>query len=200
MPSTRPRVRLLPEQRRAAILDAARGIALEHGLENVTLRAVADRLDVASGLATYYFPSVEALLAEAFAGLVSEEYDAVFSPAPATDPLGRLAAVLRRTVDSTRDEVSLVWIDAWHLASRRPLLRAQVARQSERWVAGLAALIAAVPGTPDAETAARRIMAVVDGLMVQLVQRATIDGATVEELVFLVAETELGLPRGSLAS
>jgi hypothetical protein len=46
---------------------------------------------------------------------------------------------------------------------------------------------------------AGRSIAVIDGLSVQSVMRGAIDYGSVRELVFLVAERELGLERGTLS-
>ncbi|MFE6993528.1 TetR/AcrR family transcriptional regulator, partial [Streptomyces pharetrae] len=68
MPSSVPRKRTRkdPAARRAEIVDAAAGVALREGLECVTLRRVAEELDVRPGLISHYFPSADDLVAEAF--------------------------------------------------------------------------------------------------------------------------------------
>ncbi|WP_449341177.1 TetR family transcriptional regulator, partial [Streptomyces canarius] len=72
----RKRVRKDPAARRAEIVAAAAAVALTEGLECVTLRRIAEELDVRPGLISHYFPSVEDLVAEAFADAATAEIDA----------------------------------------------------------------------------------------------------------------------------
>ena len=53
--------------------------------------------------------------------------------------------------------------------------------------------------SPEPRVSAGRSIAVIDGLSVQSVMRSAIDYASVRELVFLVAERELGLESGTLS-
>ena len=185
-------------------MSAATRIALQDGLDQVTLRRIAVELGVVGSLVSHYFPSVDDLLAEAFAGAAVAELEEIFAEVDrAETPLERLRLLLRRLVDDERDEISTLWIDAWHAGRRRPALNAEVARQTETWNDRLAALVEAGRDAGQFEsdnvrTAAARIMAVVDGLSVQATIRGTIDYESVEELVFVVAESELGLPRHTL--
>lgn len=185
-------------------MSAATRIALQDGLDQVTLRSIAVDLGVVGSLVSHYFPSVDDLLAEAFAGAAVAELEEIFAAVDqAETPLERLRLLLRRLVDDERDEISTLWIDAWHAGRRRPALNAEVARQTEAWNDRLAVLVEAGREagqfeTDNVRTAAARIMAVVDGLSVQATMRGTIDYESVEELVFVVAESELGLPRHTL--
>jgi AcrR family transcriptional regulator len=198
------RVRRSAEDRRAEIVSAATRIALNDGLDQVTLRSIAVELGVVGSLVSHYFPAVDDLLAVAFAGAAAAELEEIFSEVDrAGTPLGRLRLLLGRLVADERDDISTLWIDAWHAGRRRPALNAAVAHQTEAWNHRLAALLEAGREagqfeTGNVRTAAARIMAVVDGLSVQTTIRGTIDYESVEQLVFVVAESELGLTRGSL--
>jgi AcrR family transcriptional regulator len=198
------RVRRSAADRRAEIVDAATRLALAKGLDHVTLRSVADELDVAGSLVSHYFPSVDELLAEAFATAAQEELDAIFGEVePIESPREALAQLLRRLVDDQRDAISTLWIDAWHAGRRRPAVNAEVARLTAAWNERLTDLVergraARQLRTDNPRGCAARIMAVVDGLTVQAVIRGTIDYEAVEDLVFAVAESELGLRRGTL--
>ncbi|HET7734476.1 MAG TPA: TetR family transcriptional regulator C-terminal domain-containing protein [Nocardioidaceae bacterium] len=193
------RVRRSAEDRRAEIVSAATRLALSQGLDQVTLRSVAEELDVVGSLVSHYFPSVDQLLAEAFAGAAQAELDEVFAEVEAIEtPRDALARLLRRLVDEERDAISTLWVDAWHAGRRRPAVNEKVAEYTEAWNARLASLIERGGFDTDSRRSAARIMAVVDGLTVQAVIRGTIDYEAVEELVFSVAETELGLRRGTL--
>ena len=61
------------QQTRAAILEAALELFREHGYENTTMRAIADRAGVALGNAYYYFHSKEHLI-QAFYQRTHEEH------------------------------------------------------------------------------------------------------------------------------
>jgi len=203
-PQRKVRVRRTAENRRAEIVDCARRIALSQGLDHVTLRSVADDLGVTGGLVSHYFPAVDGLLAEAFGVAAAAECDETFAELEAIDSSReRLATLLQRLVDSTRGDLSNLWIDAWHAAKRRPALADEVERQTEQWVDRLAELLEQGRDegqfhTGDPRTTALRIMAVIDGLSVQVTQRGTIDYESVAQLAFRIAEIELGLAPGTL--
>ena len=198
------RVRRSPADRRAEILDAATRLALGRGLDHVTLRSIAEELGVAGSLVSHYFPAVDELLAEVFGGAARAELDQVFGQVEQLDSArDQLAGFLQRLTDSERDAISALWMDAWHAGRRRPALADEVSRQTSLWTERLAALVqrgraAGEFDTTDPRATAARIMAVVDGLTVQASLRDTIDYESVEQLVFQVAEREVGLPPGSL--
>jgi len=203
-PQQKVRVRRTAEDRRAEIVAAATRLALADGLGQVTLRSVADDLGITGGLVSHYFPSVDGLLAEAFGVAAGSECEEAFAALVAIDsPADRLSPLLHRLVDSARDDLAALWIDAWHAAKRRPALNDEVVRQTERWVERLAELLedgrkAGEFHTHDPRRTAVRIMALIDGLSVQVTQRGTIDYESVAELVFRLAETELDLAPGAL--
>lgn len=198
------RVRRSPADRRAEILDAAVRLALGHGLDQVTLRRIAEELGVAGSLVSHYFPVVDELLAQVFAEAARTELEQVFAEVERLEsPREQLAGLLQRLVDSERDAISALWMDAWHAGRRRPALADEVNRQTSLWTERLTALVqrgcaAGQFDTTDPRATAARIMAVVDGLTVQASMRGTIDYESVEQLVFQVAEREVGLPPGSL--
>ena len=67
------RTRKSPTERSAEIIDAATELARDQGLSALTLRAVAERAGVASGLIAHYHPSMEDLVARVYSDLVSAE-------------------------------------------------------------------------------------------------------------------------------
>ena len=200
------RVRRSAEDRRAEIVAAATQQALSGGLDLVTLRSVADELGVVSSLVSHYFPSVDTLLAEAFAGAAGGELDEIFADVDrAASPLEGFRRLLTATVAAEeRDQISMLWIDAWHVARRRPALYDEVSHQMSRWLDLSTGLVeagcrAGQFTSSEPRVSAGRIIAVIDGLSVQSVMRGAIDYASVRELVFLVAERELGLETGTLS-
>lgn len=196
------RIRRSAADRRVEIVQAATRIALKEGLDQVTLRRVAEDLGVTGSLVSHYFPAVDDLLAEAFSAAAEAELDETFG-ALDPEPLAALRGYVTALVDQERDGMNTLWVDAWHASRRRPALNEAVRRLTDAWNGRLADLLArgAADGAfacPDPRVSAARIMAVVDGLTVHTVMRETLDYSSIEELVFLVTESELGLAPGAL--
>lgn len=192
------------EDRRAEIVAAAGALALSDGLESLTLRRVAEALGVVPGLVNHYFPAVDDLVAEAFGTAAAAELDGVLAAVDAASgPVARMRRLVAELVADDRDAISLLWIDAWHAARRRPVLRGEVTRQMLAWRDRIAGLVHAgvAEGAfrcADPTAAAVRILAVVDGLSVQAVMRSGADHAAVRELLVRTAERELALDPGAL--
>src|SRR5690349_14446356 len=109
------RSRKRPEERRAEIVDAAAAIALEQGMERITLRAVAERLGVRPGLITHYFPAAEDLVVEAFTRAALAERERFF-PADSGSPLHRLAHFIDHIQRGLSSSLARLWLNAQHLA------------------------------------------------------------------------------------
>jgi len=130
--------------RRAEIADAAEAIARAEGLSAVTMRAVAARAEVTPTLVVHHVDSMDQLVADAFTRVVAAELTEVVALASAvTDAGARLDAALDTVLDGARDEVTLVWVEAWALGRRNALLAAAVREQMDAWRAFFAALIQA---------------------------------------------------------
>jgi len=192
-------------ERRAEIVAAACEIALADGLDSVTLRRVADTLGVVPGLVSHYFPAADGLVAEAFADVMTHDRDQTFAMIEAAAPgiLDQLRELLRYMVSDERDQISLLWLDAWHGARHRPALQAALVTQMQAWDSRLAGLVAAGAGTGEFRTAdplraARRILATIDGLTVVAAIRSAVEDSGVGDLVIATAERELGLSAGQL--
>jgi len=178
-----------PEERRTEIVQAASVLALAEGLESLTLRRVADALGVVPGLVNHYFRSVEDLVAEAFAVAAYGETSAVFRMVEQeTTALERMRALIALLVTPDRDDISLLWLDAWQASRQRPALHAAVSEQMLVWQQRVADLISAGVAdgafrAKDPPAAATRLMAVVDGLSVHAAMRSPGDYAVVRALV-----------------
>jgi AcrR family transcriptional regulator len=94
--------------RRRRILEAAVALASKGGFEQMQMRAVADRADVALGTLYRYFPSKIHLLVCAL-GLQLEEVRAAFDrrPIPGDTPADRVMFVLGRTTRSLQRDPNL---------------------------------------------------------------------------------------------
>ena len=191
-------------ERRIEIVQAASVLALAEGLESLTLRRVADALGVVPGLVNHYFRSVEDLVAEAFAVAAYGETSAVFRLVEEEGTaLERMRALIGLLVTPDRDDISLLWLDAWQASRQRPALHAAVTQQMLVWQQRVADLISAgvadgVFRADDPPAAATRLMAVVDGLSVHAAMRSPVDYAVVRQLVIESTERDLGLRPGEL--
>lgn len=164
--ATSLRTRKRPEERREEILSHAASIALEEGLERITLRAVADRLGVRPGLITHYFPAAEDLVIDAFTRAAVLEREQFF-PTAGT-PLQRLARFVGHIESGASLPLARLWLNARHLSRFSPALNAALDTQDALDRARLTAIIedgVASGDFPnaDAEPACIRIFIAVDG-------------------------------------
>lgn len=141
-PARKTTVRKTPAQRRAEVTAAAHAIALEQGLDAITLRAVAARMGVASGLVAHYAPSMDELVAATFGEIVSAELCDVVALVQRVEPaVRRLGILLDTLLDGSRDDVTLLWVQAWGMGARGEALAARVRREMDDWQAAIAAEI-----------------------------------------------------------
>lgn len=155
------------EERREEILSAAAAIAVEDGLERITLRAVADRLGVRPGLITHYFPAVEDLVVEAFERAAVLERERFF-PSMNGRPFERLAHFLGHIERGASVALARLWLNARHLVRFMPGLERALREQDALDHARLRALLeegVAVGdfADVDVEAACVRIFIAIDG-------------------------------------
>ncbi|WP_341953046.1 TetR family transcriptional regulator C-terminal domain-containing protein [Salinibacterium sp. TMP30] len=123
-----------PRERTAQIEAAARALALDAGLAAVTLRAVAKRVGVASGLVARYAPSMDALVASTFQGIVETEIAEVQQfLASKPSPAACLVALVDTLLDQSRDDVTVIWVEAWGIGRRNATLALVVRQQMDAW-------------------------------------------------------------------
>ncbi|WP_404431000.1 TetR family transcriptional regulator C-terminal domain-containing protein [Microbacterium lacus] len=194
--------RRAPAQRRAQIADAARDLARDEGLSAVTMRAVATRAGVTPALVAHYAPSMDALVADTFATIVGDELDeldAMTTDGPAVE---RLATLLGTLLDGSRDDVTLVWVEAFAMGRRSEQLAEAVRDHMDRWQKALHYLIddGISEGDfriDDAADAAWQLLGMIDGLNAQALVRW--GGASDRSLLLRRAvEGMFGLSRGAL--
>ncbi|KAB1662418.1 TetR family transcriptional regulator [Pseudoclavibacter chungangensis] len=202
--ATTPRVRLSPDERRSEIAEAAKRIALRDGIGALTLRQVAAGAGVTPALVAHYAPSMEELVADTFATVVGAELAELESlVADVSDASERLRLLLHTLLDGRRDDVTLVWVQAWALGGRNDVLAARVREHMDAWQAFIARTIelgirddAFPPG--DAGEAAWQILGMIDGVNAQSLVRWRDDGERFR-LMLRAVEGVLGLPAGALA-
>lgn len=162
--------RLPPEERDRSILEGAIGLARESGLEALTMRAVAARVGVTPALVAHYRPGMDAFLADVFGVIVGVERDEVMAAfdtaAPVRDGLQRMIETL---LDGRRDDVTLVWVQAWALGTRNDALAARVRSEMDLWQSALEAHLARAVESGElaparTETAAWLLLAMIDGM------------------------------------
>ncbi|MFJ7200624.1 MULTISPECIES: TetR/AcrR family transcriptional regulator [unclassified Streptomyces] len=198
------RTRKLPGERRAEIVRTAAHIALEEGLERITLRRVADELGVRPGLIGHYFPAVENLVSEAFSHAATEERASLLPCEERGLPAdARLARFLVRLTDGEYRDLSRLWLNARHLSRFKPGLRSAVRAQESETRTALTDLIeegrlAGVFTTGDAPGAALHILVTVDGLGAYANDDAQVEHPALDDMAIATAERLLGLAGGSL--
>jgi AcrR family transcriptional regulator len=161
------RLRKRPEERRDEILAAAATIAIEEGLERITLRAVAERLGVRPGLITHYFPAADDLVVRAFARAAEAERERFF-PSGGGGPIERLAHFLHHIETGASQPLARLWLNARHLSRFRPALNDELEKQDALDRARLVSVIrdgveAGDFEETDAEAAGIRILIAIDG-------------------------------------
>jgi len=192
-----------PAERRAELSAAARDVALADGLAAVTLRGVAARAGVAPALVAHYHPAMDELVASAFRAVVAAELDEVRGLlAPVGGPTARLAALLRTLLDGTREDVTLVWVEAWALGRRNEALAAAVRDEMDAWQALILSVIGDGVATgefrpDDPAQAAWQLLGMIDGLNAQALVRWGAGGERGPALARAV-EGMLGVERGTL--
>ena len=203
-PTRKKAARKSPAERAAEIADGAHDLALEQGLSAVTLRAVAARIDVAPALVAHYEPDMQALIASTFASIVAAELaevDALVAGLPS--PRERLAAMLATLLDGSRDDVTVIWVEAWAMGRRNEALAASVRDEMDAWQAMIRGVVEAGVASGEFETddpaaAAWQLLGMIDGLNAQALVRWG-DAADRGSLISHAVEGMLGLERGALA-
>ncbi|WP_345800353.1 TetR family transcriptional regulator C-terminal domain-containing protein [Microbacterium sp. AZCO] len=192
-----------PAERAGEIATAARDLALEHGLTAVTLRSVASRIDVAPALVAHYQPNMDALVASTFAAIVAAELDDIRAVvAAAASPTEGIAALIDTLLDGTREDVTVIWVEAWAMGRRNDTLAESVREQMDAWQAVVRSLVddGVASGefeTMDAAETAWQLLGMIDGLNAQALVRWNDERARGSALHRAV-EGMLGLDRFAL--
>jgi AcrR family transcriptional regulator len=192
-----------PAERRAELAAAARALALEEGLAAVTLRAVAARAGVTPALVAHYHATMDGLVAETFVSVVAAELSelrALLAAEP--DPVTRLAALVATLLDGSRDDVTVIWVEAFALGRRNAILGAAVRDQMDAWSVVIEGVIdggvaSGVFHAEDPRGVAWQLLGMIDGLNAQALVRWG-GAADRGSLLAHALEAMLGLARGAL--
>ena len=159
-----------PEERDQSILDGAIGLARESGLESLTVRAVAARVGVTPALVAHYRPGMDTFVADVFGLIVAAEREEVIAAFDDTDDLhDGLLRLIETLLDADRDDVTLIWVQAWALGARNDALAARVRQEMDGWQSALEQIFARAAAAGAiaagrADTAAWLLLAMVDGM------------------------------------
>jgi AcrR family transcriptional regulator len=201
--SSRPRTRKAPAERAAEIVGAATALARGQGLSALTLRAVAERAGVASGLVAHYQPSMDDLVARVYSDLVEEEIrDVERVVGGVSDPAARLGALIDTLMDGGREELTVVWVEGWALARRNDALALAVRAQMQRWQTLVEGIVedgcrAGAFTTGEPGEVAWELIGMIDGLNAQSLARGT-DTTRFAQRTARAAEALVGAPPGSI--
>lgn len=188
------------DERRDEIVRATLQLVALKGFAGVTLREVATDVGVVHGLIRHYFASRDELVAAAFDFAVSAEIESDRVLLDGLDPVSALAEWLA----ATPEHHYRVWIDAWSEAGRTPALADALDRHHRDCERILTTVIerivdAGLGTSADPAADSRLLTAVADGVAVQHHGIAAIGVDEANDIVFGVAERQLGLEAGLLA-
>jgi DNA-binding transcriptional regulator YbjK len=205
MPSThRARERKTPDGRRAEIAAAARATALAEGLQAVTQRAVAVQASVAPALVAHYVGSMDELVAETFSAIVADELSEVATLLQAeAGPCAKVAVLLETALNGSRQDVTLVWVQAWALGRRNEPLAEAVRQQMNDWQSLIRDVVdegvrSSAFRCADPAAVAWHLLAMIDGLNAHALVRWGAAAAQ-ESAAKRAAEALLGVDPGALA-
>jgi AcrR family transcriptional regulator len=159
--------------RRPAILTAAAEVISERGVQNTRISDVAERAGTSAPGVLYWFPSKDALLAEALTFSDDRFYDDLTEELAA---LGSARDRLTRLIEvwpAEDDGETVLWMELWVRALRDPQLAATRERLDRRWRGTIARIVKEgqesgefVEG--DADDLALLLGALMDGFAIQL--------------------------------
>ena len=203
---TRRQVHKPAARRRQELVDAAVRVIRRKGLLETTSRDVAREAGTSTGLLSHYFDSQDELLVAAFEQVATHDLARVRRALQAApDAVARLRVLLDQFAPAARSWQYRMWIDVWAASAHHVALRRSSRRLNEEWLSTVTQLMeggveegAFTCDEPAAS--AWRLLALLDGMSVQLVAR---QGRTARpELHAWVREAaavEAGIPVDQLA-
>ncbi len=191
------------EVRREEILSTTIELLDGLGLAATRVTDVAEALDVSPALVFYHFGTKDELVAEAFAHAVERDLHRLEKAASGDDPVERLRRVLRHYGPTGRATGWRIWIDAWAVALRDPVIGKALKRLDHQWQDILRGVVddgvasgAFVCADPAATVA--RLSALVDGLSVAAVVHRSVTREELRSWVAAQLAVELGVDVATL--
>lgn len=165
--------------RRQELVDAAIRVMRSKGLLQTTSRDVAAEAGTSVGLLSHYFDSHDQLLVCAFEQVAEQDLARMrllLSDEP--DAVGRLRVLLQEFSPEQRSWQYRVWVDVWGAATHNDALRLSSRGLNLQWVALVTDVLRAGRddgsfATDDPDASAWRLLALMDGMSVQLVAGQT---------------------------
>ena len=168
--SNKPRasyVRLSPDHRRAALIEAALQCIAEGGIAAFTVDQVGTRAGVSRGLVTHHFGSMQALLAAAYGNIYAASIPAI-ADLPQDRPL-ILSLLDHLFSPSAFNRQSLnIWLTLWAEISNNPDLRDVHRTQYMAYHRMVTTTLSrSAPNLATAGSLARSLICLIDGLGLQ---------------------------------
>ncbi|MBD8703685.1 TetR family transcriptional regulator C-terminal domain-containing protein [Frigoribacterium sp. CFBP 13712] len=192
-----------PAERRAQIVEAARGVILREGLGATRLRDIAGEAGVSVGTVTYHFESVAQILNEVVVLETARFYSSIIEAVDAEpDPVAGVRMLIEPLFAATdaSDEHWRLWSDYWTAVARKPAVAEEYVERIRVWEACLTRTLRRGAGgvfpslaVGDASELALKLAAYSDGVATQLAQKAP--GLTSElalEWMWVFVEHETG--------
>lgn len=198
---------LSEDTRRTAILDAAAQLIAERGYHAVRISDIAKVVGTSTGSVHYYFPGKSDVLTSALHHAIERAFERQSAElrniSDAHQRLLKLIDMQLPRVGPLRDEWSL-WMQFWAEATIRPELRPIHNTYYARWHETVVRIVTrgqregVFRADADAETVARRLTAMTDGIAIQVLTGAP--GMTVSamrEILVQFVQDELVTPSSS---
>ena len=170
MPDRPKYVRLSSQDRRAALIEAARSCIAREGIQGFTVDKVCAEAGISRGLIAHHFGSINGLLAALYARVYAESLP---DPAAGSGPEARIAALIDSYVDPRffNREALNVWLALWGQISVNAEVGDEHRRQYAAYLDSVTTAIAAVAGergrNVDASAVAKTLICLADGLGLQ---------------------------------
>ena len=188
-------------ERRKLFAAAALAVISREGLEGLTMRGVAKQAGFTTGALTHYFQSKDEVLiaaSEAGADIVRPEMDEAATGASAREALRDLLYTILPTSTAMKAQWRF-WLAFWERGAHSPQVQKVMRERYFEYTNRIATLIrraqeqAEAPREADAERVAREIIALIDGIGVQvLIGTGKFTGLVQRQFVDSLLDLRLG--------
>lgn len=192
-------VHMSADERRESLIAAAVRTIRNNGMLESSTRTVAHEAGVSTGLMHHYFDSYDDLMAAAFERVAAEDLqrarDLVDSLPSATERLDAIVSEFQPARDAWQFQW---WMDAWSSSARHPAVRETAASLNAEWQRLIEEILRDGASTgeftcPDPRASAWRLLALLDGLTIQVVAQTVGPGRIdVEAWSHYAARVETG--------